>query len=244
MPYMLAFIFFIGLFFGSFFNVVALRTLSNEKMALPPSHCTTCNHRLYPWDLVPVFSWLFLGGKCRYCKEKISYIYPFGEILTASAFAIVFYRFGFSLEALVHLVFIIIMIIATVTDLKETMVPDRFVVIGLILVLILRLIIGDSVGAYILSSIGSFGVLYLFFLLSGGKMGGADIKLYALIGLAMGFLPAMGTLFYASFIGLLVNVPLLILKKQGKEFEIPFVPFITLGILGIYIFNIYEYIIV
>lgn len=237
--YIYVFIFFISLFLGSFYNVVALRTLSGENLAFPASHCTVCNHQLKGRDLVPVFSWTFLKGQCRYCKDPISPIYPFGELLTASAYTLIVWQFGFTWEAAIQIVFITVMIWATITDLKETMVPDRFVVIGLVLVGLMRLFSGEPIGPYLISSLLSFSVLFLILILSGGKMGGADVKLYALIGLAVGLSAAAGSLFYASFIGVLANLPMLLKKKESLE--IPFVPFITLGVLLTYVVNMYSF---
>lgn len=237
------FVFLIGLIFGSFYNVVALRTLSGEKLAFPPSHCTSCQHRLSILDLFPVFSYMFLGGKCRYCKAKISPIYPTGELLTAVSYTIVVHTFGFTMEGLIQIVFITVMIWATMTDLKETMVPNRFVVVGLTLVLSLRLIDGVDITHYLMSSAVSFGALLLILILSRGKMGGADVKLYALIGLSIGLMDSVGSLFYAALIALAFQVPIII-KNKGKidrEKEIPFVPFITLGVLCTYLFNLFNF---
>lgn len=237
-----AFVFFISLFFGSFYNVVALRTLSGESIVSPKahSHCISCQHQLSYWDMVPLFSWLFLRGKCRYCKAPVSGLYPFGEFLTALSYTLLVWKFGFTLETAIHVVFITIMVWATITDLKETMVPDRFVVMGLIGVGALRVMSGEAVGTYLLASLLSFVMLLLILILSKGKMGGADVKLYALIGLTIGFSGAFASLCYASIIALFVNLPLLAKKKDG--IEIPFVPFITLGVLGTYIINLYSFI--
>lgn len=228
-------VFFFSLFLGSFYNVLALRTLNKESISYPPSHCTVCNHRLAPVDLVPVFSYLMLGGKCRYCKSKISHIYPLGEILTAISYIIIINKYGFTLETLIQLVFITIMILSTITDMKETIVPDGFIVTGLIVVLVLRLINKENLLYYVVSSIISFLLLFLILILSGGKMGGADVKLYALIGLVIGLNDSIISLFYASIIALILNIKKLI--KKEKNTEIPFVPYITLGVLGTYIFS-------
>lgn len=230
-------LFFIGLFFGSFYNVVSLRTLSEESIVLPPSHCTSCNHRLYPKDLIPVFSYLFIGGKCRYCKEKISWIYPFGELLTGITFALTFWIFGFTMEWALSLVFMSCLIWATVSDLKEKIVPDRFVVIGTIATLIMVFAKGENIAFHLLGGIGMFGILYLLFVFSGGKLGGADVKLYGLIGLNLGFMDAMLSLFIASMLGLIIMLPVMKINKLGRKFEIPFVPFITLSVLIVYIMN-------
>lgn len=231
----------IGLIVGSFYNVVGLRMLSGEGVNFPPSHCTKCNHRLNMLDLFPVFSWLFLGGKCRYCKESISRIYPFGELLTAFSFGIIAYKYGWNLNGLVHFVFLSVMIIATITDLKEKIVPDRIVIVGLILVFILRLFIFEGIVGFLVSGVASFALLFAIFILSFGRMGGADVKLYALIGLSVGFSNAVASLFYASLLSILYYLPKVLKKDWNRDNEIPFVPFITLAVLITYFINVYNF---
>lgn len=241
---------FIGLFIGSFFNVVALRTLKDEGLSFPPSHCTSCNHKLSPLDLVPVLSYLFLGGKCRYCKEKISKIYPFGEILTSIAFGLIIYKYGLSIHGLLHISFISIMLIATISDLKEKIVPDKLVITGLSIVLAIRIIIvfigqgsaWDEILIPIVASILSFGLLFFIFIFSMERMGGADVKLYALIGLAIGFSNAVASLFYASILSLVYHLPPILKGTWDREQEIPFVPFITVAVLITYFINVYNFI--
>lgn len=236
-----AIVFFISLFLGSFYNVVALRSLTGESLAFPASHCTTCNHTLGPLDLFPVMSWLFLKGKCRYCGAPISPIYPFGEILTAISYTLIVWKYGFTFDTIIHLVFVTVLVVATVTDLKETIVPNKITFIGIALVGILRVVNGEHIIEYLLSGLVSFGILYAIMVLSGGKMGGADVKLYALIGLAVGFSASIASLFYASIVGLVINLPIMI--KKGESTKIPFVPFITVGVLLTYIVNLYSFII-
>lgn len=254
--YMYGLIFLIGLIFGSFYNVIALRTLSGEKLSFPPSHCTSCNHRLGLLDLFPVFSYLFLGGKCRYCKTKISPIYPIGELLTAVSYTLIVSQLGLTFSALIQIVFITIMIIATVTDMKETIVPNGLIIVGMILVLSLRIIDNTNLIYYLASSAISFTLLFVVMLLSGRNienedgekekvygMGGADVKLYALIGLAIGLSDAIGSLFYAAIVALIFQIPIIIMNKGvDRSKEIPFVPFITMGVLCTYLFNFFGFI--
>lgn len=242
---LLAFVF--GLVFGSFFNVVALRTLKGENVSFPPSHCVNCNHNLSGKDLVPVFSWLYLKGKCRYCKVKISPIYPFIEFLTGVSYALIVYQFGITPEALIQIVFITILIIASSADLKEQWIPDRFVVIGLALVFVLRLIFNESgeIIYHLISMLAAFGMMYLIYLLSKGRLGGADIKLYALIGLSIGIMDAIGSLFYSSFVAVFVYYAMnLFIKKDEKvtgKTVIPYVPFITIGVLMTYFLPYFKF---
>lgn len=232
----LVFVFFVSLFFGSFYNVVGLRTLEGKNFVLPSSSCPTCNHKLGPIDLVPIFSFVFLGGKCRHCKAKISKIYPLGELLTAISYTLIFYvyRFNFSLEILTQLTFITFMIITTITDMKERIVPNKLIIFGILSVFTLRLISQQHIINYSIQGILSFGVLFLIFALSGGKMGGADVKIYALIGLSIGLLGAIKSLLYASIVALIFNIGKLTNKDKRKT-EIPFFPFITIGILLVYL---------
>ena len=230
----LGLVFFISLFLGSFYNVVGLRTLTGENMVSDRSECVFCKHELSFLDLFPVFSYLFLGGKCRYCKEKISFIYPFGELLTAIAYTLIISKFGFSLEGLIQLVFIIVMIISTITDLKEQIVPNQFIVIGIIGVLALRLIFKIDILSSLLGGLGAFGVLYLVYIISEGRMGGADVKIYGLIGLAIGFIDSMLSLFYASCVALVVSLIVHRASSDIGKVKIPFIPFITIGVLMTY----------
>ena len=219
-------VFILGLVLGSFYNVVALRTLSGENLAFPPSHCSNCNHQLHRKDLVPVFSWLFLKGKCRYCGDKISPIYPIGELLTATSYTIIFHQFGLTMEGLIQLVFITVMIWATMSDLKATMVPDRFVVIGILSVFILRTINEVNLVYYLISMLVAFGLLLFILIASNGKIGWQS---------------SLASLFYASIIAILFQIPGIV-KNKGVERgrEIPFVPFITLGVLCTYFLDIFN----
>lgn len=91
-----------GSLIGSFSNVVILRMASATSVVFPPSACPTCNHRLSAFDLIPVFSWLLLGGKCRYCKAPISCQYPLVEASAAAMVGFSFFTFGFSLNYIVY----------------------------------------------------------------------------------------------------------------------------------------------
>lgn len=231
---------FFGLIIGSFLNVVALRMLKGVSFANSRSQCVECGHQLKFLDLIPVLSYLFLKGKCRYCKSKISPIYPFGELLTAISYGVIVYNYGWSFVSLIHIAFITFMIIASITDLKETIVPNKLIAIGLITVLLLRIIHKDHLSIYLASAVLSFVFLFIIFILSSGKMGGADVKIYALIGLALGFGNSVASLFYASILTLLYHLPLMLKGVWNREKEIPFIPFITIAILITYFVDIYE----
>ena len=117
--YILVFICIVGLCLGSFFNVVILRSLSGESIVLPPSKCPKCGNRLKPWHNIPVISYIFLRGKCAFCREKISIQYPIVELLTMVLFAVSYLKFGLELKTLFAIFWLSCLIIMTVTDLKE-----------------------------------------------------------------------------------------------------------------------------
>ena len=103
--------FIIGTVFGSFYNVVGYRIPNNESIVFPGSHCTKCGHELKFYELIPIFSYIFLKGKCHKCHDKISLFYPFFEFLTGLLFALSYVSYGFSLELIIVLTFISMMII-------------------------------------------------------------------------------------------------------------------------------------
>lgn len=112
-------IFVFGAIIGSFLNVVALRGLSGESIVLPPSKCPKCGNKLKPWHNIPILSYLFLGGKCAFCHEKISIQYPIVEFLTGIVAIAVFFKYQLSLPGIFGFVLLCILIVMSITDIKE-----------------------------------------------------------------------------------------------------------------------------
>ena len=131
--YILFWISIIGLCFGSFINVVILRSLSGESLVFPNSKSPKCKTQLKPWHNIPVFSYIFLRGKCAFCKEKISIQYPLIELLTMVLFALSYIKFGFEWKTLFSIIICSTLLIMTMTDLKEKLV-DCNIAIGLAIV--------------------------------------------------------------------------------------------------------------
>lgn len=117
-------VFIVGLIIGSFLNVVILRSLKGESIVFPPSHCPKCKTQLKSYDNIPVLSWLILGGKCRYCKEKISIQYPIVELITGILFVLIFLKTGFSFKTLFLFYFAASVIVMSGTDIKEKLISD------------------------------------------------------------------------------------------------------------------------
>jgi leader peptidase (prepilin peptidase) / N-methyltransferase len=217
-----------GIVFGSFFNVVGLRLPKKESIVSPPSHCTTCDLKLGLLDLIPVFSYIFLKGKCRKCGSKISPIYPFMEFVTGVLFALSFYMLGFSAELVIAILFMSLLVIITVSDIAYMLIPDKVLLPFAVVLAGLRLFIPlelwwDS----LLGAVVGFGVLFLIAVVSKGGMGGGDIKLFFVIGLVLGTVNTLVTLFLAAFIGSIIGI--MVLKKTGKgrKTPIPFGPSIA-----------------
>lgn len=232
------FAFLYGAVFGSFFNVVGLRVPKNKSIVRPPSHCTNCNHQLKLIDLIPIFSYLFLRGKCRGCGTKISPIYLLTELCTGLLFAFSYYKIGFQWELVVALLFISLLSIIVVSDIAYMLIPDKVLLFFLPLLIIFRIISPlspwwDS----ILGAVVGFSLLFLIALLSKGGMGGGDIKLFFLIGLVLGTVNSLLTLFLASVIGMIVGFIVLKVTGKGRKTPVPFGPSIAVASIVVYFYG-------
>lgn len=239
MEFVILCLFFIyGLVFGSFFNVVGLRVPKRESIVRPPSHCTVCNRNLTIKDLVPVFSYVFLKGKCRGCGTKIHWVYPVMELATGLLFAFAYYQLGFTLELVVALLFISLLVIITVSDIAYMLIPDKILLFFLIPLIVLRVF--EPLSPWwdsIVGAVVGFGVLFLIAIVSKGGMGGGDIKFFFVIGLVLGWVPTLLTLFLASIIGTVIGVISLRRTKQGRKTPIPFGPSIAIAAIIAYFYG-------
>ncbi|MFF5993512.1 prepilin peptidase [Lysinibacillus sp. KU-BSD001] len=227
-----------GLVFGSFYNVVGLRVPKGESIVTPPSHCTNCSKRLTALELIPVLSYVMQGGKCRGCGVKVSLIYLLTELVTAVLFALSYMVFGLSAELFVALLFVSLLVIINVSDIAYMLIPNKillfffpFLVIGRILSPLepwWDSLLGASVG---------FSILLLIAVVSKGGMGGGDIKLFFLIGLVLGTVNALLTLFLASVIGMVIGGVVLKVRGQGRKTPVPFGPSIAIGALITYFYG-------
>ena len=234
--------FIVGLVFGSFYNVVGLRLCKNENILFPSSHCPKCNHKLKPYELIPVFSYIFLKGKCKKCKEKISIMYPFVELCTGILFAISFYRYGFSIEIILALLLSSLFMIIVVTDLNYYIIPDSIVIIFGILIFIYNIISKGILDACTYAVYGLMMFLLMYLLMKFGNaifkkesLGGGDIKLMGILGMINKPLVSVTALTIAAFVALPCSVYFL---KKNKDKAIPFGPFIVIGFLLIMFFGI------
>lgn len=212
--YILIWVVIIGLCLGSFFNVVILRSLSNESIIYPPSKCPKCGNRLKPWHNIPILSYLFLRGKCAFCKEKISIQYPIVEFLTGLLFGGIFVKFGISWTALFGMFWVSCLIIMTVTDLKEKIVDCNFAIAmgisGLVYMFISSGWIGarDSILGAILGVIVIEAVAYVGKILKKGRaMGEADTYVAGAFGAIAGWYNIGFVLLYSLIGSMLFVLP-------------------------------------
>ena len=226
-------IFIFGLILGSFYTVVGERLPEGKSIVNPPSHCPNCNHRLGILELIPVFSFLFLGGKCKNCRSKIPVLSTLIELLTATLFLIAYIRFGISIKLFIALIFISMLVIVIVSDIRYMVICDEVLIIGNILIFIL-LIISIGFKASMMSLI--YGIASLLIMLSiktlgdiifkKESMGGGDIKLMFTFGLVLGIPSSVASIFIASFIGLPIS---LIMMKKNSSHELPFGPYLSIA---------------
>ncbi|WP_068983042.1 MULTISPECIES: prepilin peptidase [Lysinibacillus] len=227
-----------GFVLGSFFNVVGLRIPIKGSIFRPPSHCIHCKRKLTVLDLIPVLSYMFLGGKCRSCGQKISGIYPLMELITGILFALAYWKLGFSAEFFVALLLISLLVIIVVSDFAYMLIPDKILLFFLPLLIIGRLISPlspwwDS----IVGAVVGFCILYSIAALSRGGMGGGDIKLFFLLGLVLGTIHTLLTLFVSAVIGMIVGIVVLKVRRQGRKTPIPFGPSIALAGIVVYFYG-------
>ncbi len=223
-------IFIFGLAIGSFLNCIIYRLEKNETFLKGRSYCPHCKHILGWQDLIPLFSFLILKGKCRYCQQKISWQYPLVEIATAALFLAGFNPQNF-LFSIFYFLITSFLIIIFVYDLKHYIILDK-VIYPLIGITFLYQLFGS--GQPLLNPLLSAFLAAFFFLLivlvsRGNWMGIGDIKLAFFMGLFLGFPNILFSLFSAFFIGAIIGIGLIISGKRTLKSEIPFGPFLVTG---------------
>lgn len=225
--------FIFGTCFGSFYNVVGYRVPRNMSIIKPNSHCTTCNHELNIIDLFPILSYLFLRGKCRYCKAKVGLFYPIFETITGLLFMVCYLKYGFSYKLIISLVFISMSLIIIISDYQTMLIPDSFLIVPSILIIIADLIFLGPIKTITAIINGLIALIAMYLLKLCGdllfkreSMGGGDVKLMFVFGLVLGWPTAILSIFASSFIGLPVS---LVMIAKSDSHEIPWGPFLTIA---------------
>ena len=225
----------LGLVAGSFLNCAAIRLVTGEKISRGRSHCMSCGHVLSAADLVPLFSWLFLKGKCRYCGEKVSARYPLSELISAVVFTALLFRFDISLRLVEFLALSAVLLCISFADLEGYIIPDILIIIGLV-IRVIFIVLSEQPGPEALQSlIGALSISLplLLIVLVAEKimkkeaMGGGDIKLFFMAGSFFNWKENLLAAIFACIIGIVLGAAAM--KKRGESKPFPFGPAISAG---------------
>ena len=231
----LIFIFITGTLIGSFLNVCIYRLPEDKSVVSPPSACSTCGHRLGFLDLIPIFSYVFSGGRCRHCSAKYSIQYPLIELLNGILYLFIFYKYGFTWISVMHCLTLSVLIVVFMIDLRYKIIPDSLVIFGLLYTTIISIMLIDvNIWDKVFGFAFGFGLFLLIALIT-NAMGGGDIKLMGFLGLNFGLKGIIFVTMASFVIGAVISVGLLISKIATRKDYIPFGPFIAVAAL-IYIF--------
>ena len=256
--------FLLGLVVGSFLNVCILRIPAGKSIVLPASACPACKKPIAPYDNIPVLSWLLLGGKCRNCKVRISSMYPMVELLTGLLFVACYFAFGLTTLAAKWAVFAALLVVLTITDIRERLLPDKVNFLGLAAGLVFSLFTPASDGtalwianrwfafpppqpvlsfvdALLGAAVGS-GLLWLvaegYFRLRGREgMGLGDVKMLAMAGAFLGIKRTLLMILVGSLLGSLIGLAIIALLRKGRDYELPFGTFLGAGALLVVFFG-------
>lgn len=239
--YIIVFIF--GSLIGSFLNVCIYRLPRGLSVVSPSSRCPSCSRSIKFYDNFPILSYLFLAGKCRYCKTKISLRYPVVEALNAVLYLAAIWRFGAGWHLPLIFLFCSAMVVITFIDLDFQIIPDTITLPGMLVGMIAgSLILPDpfdrgSMLGFLDAAIGLLaggGMFYMIAALSHKifkqeAMGGGDIKMMAMVGAFMGWKAILLTTFSGSLLGSIIGIFLMVVKGKGRRTMIPFGPFLAAG---------------
>ena len=238
-------IFILGTIIGSFLNVVDFRYNTGLSFVTGKSKCFSCGKHLHWYELLPLFSFLILGGRCLNCNSKISKQYFTVELITGIVFLALLFKFGLTPILALYLLIASILIVMSVYDFKHKIIPDGMVVVFIALSII-AFVINNPIGQIfnlpvsmdLLAAPILFAFFAFFWLVSRGKwMGFGDAKLAIGVGFLLGFSGGVFAIMLAFWIGAIVSLFLIFLQKIhiGKfhlsmKSEIPFAPFIILAV--------------
>lgn len=229
---------FVGLFIGSFLNVVIYRVPAGESVVAPRSRCPRCETEIKAYDNIPVLSWLILRGRCRSCGEPISVRYPLVELATGALFAWTAWWVGYAWDLPAFLYLAAIAVSLSMIDFDTKRLPDSIVlpsyVVSGVLLALAALLDGrwDDLLRGVLAGLAVFAFYFLLAVIKPGGMGFGDVKLGGILGLYLGWVSwgavIVGT--FAGFVlGAVVGVVVMAAGKGGRKTKVPFGPFMFIG---------------
>ena len=251
-----------GLIFGSFLNVVILRIPAEESVVFGASHCPECHTPLKPWHNIPLFSWIFLGGKCSFCQTKISLQYPLIELLSATIFILVALKYSLSIQAFFIAMSFLMLLALAMIDFKYKMVPDSLNLLAIVFAILGAyspdMLLQNLTNALLFT--GGFTLLRFalsYYMTSSvfraglrtktpwnkhydrtpfiEAMGEGDIMVAATMGALLGVKLGLVAIFLSALLAL--PVMLLVMKKSTEEQRVPFVPFLALATLIVFVYD-------
>ena len=226
--YIMIFVF--GIVIGSFVNVLIYRIPKRENIAIEQSHCMNCGHKLKWYDLVPLFSWLFLRGKCRYCKDKISIQYPLVEAINGIGYVLIFVMCGLNLSSILYSLCFSMLVAITVIDWRTYEIPLGLNIAILTLGIIQCVLDYGNWKLYLIGMVSVSGFLFLLLILTGGRgMGDGDVKLMFAAGLLLGWKKIILALIIGCILGSIIHLILMKVSKKGRM--LAFGPYLSAGIL-------------
>lgn len=222
-------VFLYGIVIGSFLNVCIYRIPKKENIVTVGSHCMTCGYRLKWYDMIPLFSWLALGGRCRNCKAKLSVQYPLIEGLNGALYLAVFARYGMSVDSLLYCLLFSALLALSVIDFRTYEIPVGFnlfiLAIGLIRIATDHTNWADYAVGFL--SVSVFLAL-LYYLSRGRAIGGGDVKLMAACGLVVGWKLNILAFFAGCILGAVIHVIRMKVTKEGHVLAMG--PYLSMGI--------------
>jgi len=228
------FVVILGLSIGSFANVLIYRIPRDKSIIFPGSHCPKCGVKLKIWHNIPVLSWLFLHGRCAFCNSPISLRYPIVELISALMFVILYFKLGFTLEGLIVASIFITLLSLSLIDIEFKAVPDSLNLTALTLAIIYPLdwglIAHNLENAFIFAGAFAFLRFYVSFFVGREAMGEGDIMIAGTIGAILGVYTGV----FAIFLSSILTIPAILIFKEK---EMPFIPFLSLALFLVYIFE-------
>lgn len=227
-PYIIIFIF--GITIGSFLNVCIYRIPLGESIVAAPSHCMTCGRKLKWYDMVPVFSWLVLGGKCRNCKSKISVQYPIIEGVNGILYVMICAVNGLEWSSVIYCFMASALLVLSIIDWRTYEIPFGINVFLFVLGVAMTILDRGNLAEHLIGMICVSGLLGILYLLTGGRaIGGGDIKLMFACGLILGWKLILLAFFLGCIIGSVVHIIRMSVKKAGRMLAMG--PYLSVGIL-------------
>jgi leader peptidase (prepilin peptidase)/N-methyltransferase len=224
-----------GILIGSFLNVVILRIPKKESIVFPASHCPICKTPLKWWHNIPIISYIFLKGKCAFCGEKISIQYPLIELTSGFIVGIVYYKNGFDIFSLMLMLTFLSLLVSSVVDLKYKAITYIMNVLPVTFAIFSSANILENFQNALLFAGGAVFVRdYVSAMINKEAMGDGDILVFSTIGAILGIKLSLIAIFLSAIFAIFPSIYNRIAKK---DLELPFIPFLSLGLFIVWIFE-------